>query len=144
MKKNEIKIIKALNKYFKDDNPILCPNQYHRFDAYNNNYIIEIKYRNKLYKDFLIEFDKYAYNRLYAEINNKKFLYVVGVPEAEHLGAYNIYVYNISQLDKSGYKYNWHMREMPKQTEFDKNWNIDKYVGYLELWAAKKIGEEIG
>ena len=36
------------------------------------------------------------------------------------------------------------MREMPKQTEFDKNWNIDKYVGYLELWAAKKIGEEIG
>jgi len=137
MKKNETKIIKALSTYFKGDEPIVCSNQYHRFDAYNQNYIIEVKYRNRLYKDFLIEFDKYAYNRLYAKINDKKFLYVVGVDD-------DIYVYNITNLDRSGYKYNWHMKQMPKQTEFDHNWDIDKYVGYLELWAAKKIGEENG
>jgi len=134
MKKNELKVINKLNRCFLDDKPILCPNQYHRFDAYNDNYIIEIKYRHKMYKDFIIEFDKYAYNRLYAEINDKKFLYVVGVGD-------DIYVYNITNLDKSGYKYNWHMRTMPKQTEFQNNWDIDKYVGYLELWAAKRIGE---
>ena len=28
---------------------------------------------------------------------------------------------------------------MPKQTEFDKNYKIDKLVGYLDLWTGKKI-----
>ena len=47
MKKNELKVLKALNKHFDTDKATLCPNQYHRFDAYNDNYIIEIKYRYK-------------------------------------------------------------------------------------------------
>ena len=29
---------------------------------------------------------------------------------------------------------------MPKQTEFEQNWDINKFVGYLDLWAGKKIG----
>ena len=33
---------------------------------------------------------------------------------------------------------------MPKQTEFEDIWDINKYVGYLELWASKKIGEDNG
>ena len=69
---------------------------------------------------------------MYSDLFNKKFLYVVGTPN-------DIYVFNITNLDKSGYNYKWEMREMPKQTEFDKNYNIDKLVGYLDLWAGKKI-----
>lgn len=132
MKKNEISVLKSLNKEFKDDKPILCPNEYHRFDAYNNNYIIEIKYRLKEYENYIIEFDKYAYNIMYSDLFDKKFLYIVGTPN-------DIYVFNITNLDKSGYNYKWEMREMPKQTEFDKNYHIDKLVGYLDLWAGKKI-----
>mgnify|MGYP003645515161 FL=1 len=133
MKKNELKIINRLNEYLPKSKSVSNTSTYHRFDAYNDDYVIEIKYRNKMYKDFIIEFDKYAYNKLYAEINNKKFLYVVGFED-------DVYVYNITNLDKSGYNYNWQMIAMPKQTEFEKNWDINKYVGYLELWAAKKIG----
>ena len=134
MKKNELKIIDRLNKHLPKSKSVVNTSTYHRFDAYNDDYIIEIKYRHKMYQDFIIEFDKYAYNRLYAEINDKKFLYVVGFEE-------DIYVYNITNLDKSGYNYKWQMIAMPKQTEFEKNWDINKYVGYLELWAAKKIGD---
>jgi hypothetical protein len=137
MKKNEIKVIKRLNKHLPKNKPIINTSRYHRFDAYNNDYIIEIKYRNKMYDNFIIEFDKYAYNKLYAEMNNRKFLYVVGIEE-------DVYIFNITNLDKSGYNYNWEMRRMPKQTEFENNWDINKYVGYLELWASKKIGEDNG
>ena len=137
MKKNEIKIIKRLNIHLPENKPIINTSRYHRFDAYNNDYIIEIKYRNKMYDNIIIEFDKYAYNKLYAEMNNRKFLYVVGIEE-------DVYIFNITNLDKSGYNYNWEMRRMPKQTEFENNWDINKYVGYLELWASKKIGEDNG
>jgi hypothetical protein len=132
MKKNELVVLKRINRYFSNDRPILCPERYHRFDAYNDSYIIEIKYRNKKYDDYVIEFDKYAYNKLYSELHNKKFLYVVGVED-------ETYVFNISNLDRSRYNYKWEMRSMPKQTEFDKNYKINKYVGYLELWAGKKL-----
>ena len=137
MKKNEIKVIKRLNNHLPKNKPIINTSRYHRFDAYNDDYIIEIKYRKKMYDNFIIEFDKYAYNKLYAEMNNRKFLYVVGVEE-------EVYIFNITNLDKSGYNYNWEMRRMPKQTEFENNWDINKYVGYLELWASKKIGEDNG
>ena len=137
MKKNEIKVIKRLNNHLPKNKPIINTSRYHRFDAYNDDYIIEIKYRKKMYDNFIIEFDKYAYNKLYAEMNNRKFLYVVGVEE-------DVYIFNITNLDKSGYNYNWEMRRMPKQTEFENNWDINKYVGYLELWASKKIGEDKG
>jgi hypothetical protein len=132
MKKNELLVLKHLNEHFKEDKPILCKDEYHRFDAYNNNYIIEIKYRNKEYENYIIEFDKYAYNTMYSDLFNKKFLYIVGTPN-------DIYVFNITNLNKSRYNYKWEMREMPKQTEFDKKYKINKLVGYLDLWTGKKI-----
>ena len=93
MKKNELLMLKQLNKHFPQDKPILCENEYHRFDAYNNNYIIELKYRHKTYDEFIIEFDKYAYNKLYAEMYGKKFLYVVGVED-------DMFIFNIKAYTK--------------------------------------------
>ena len=136
MKENEIKILKSLNRYLSDK-AILSENEYHRFDAENNNYIVELKYRNAKYNDWIIEFDKYAYNKVYAEINNKIFLYVVGYENY-------IWIYNITELDNSGYNYKWQNKAMPKQTEFNKNYDIVKYVGHLELSVAKnKIQMEV-
>jgi len=129
MKENEVKILKSLNRYLSDK-AVLCESEYHRFDADNNHYIIELKQRNAKYSDWIIEFDKYAYNKVYAEINNKIFLYVVGYESY-------VWIYNITELDNSGYDYRWKNKTMPKQTEFNKNYDIVKYVGHLELSVAK-------
>jgi len=112
MKENEVKILKSFNRYLSDK-AILSENEYHRFDAENNNYIVELKYRNAKYNDWIIEFDKYAYNKVYSEINNKIFLYVVGYENY-------IWIYNITELDNSGYNYKWQNKVMPKQTELIK------------------------
>ena len=131
MKENEINMLKTINNYFVN-RAILCENEYHRYDAYNNVYIIELKYRYAKYDNWIIEFDKYAYNKCYSEINNKTFLYAVGYKN-------KIWIYNISELNQAGYNYNWEERDMPKQTEFDNNYDICKYVGYLEFSAVKQI-----
>ena len=133
MKKNELLVLKKLNGHLPENKPVINTSRYHRFDAYNENYIVEVKYRNKEYENYIIEFDKYAYNVMYADLYKKKFLYVVGTPN-------DVYVFNITNLNKSGYNYKWEMRPMPKQTEFEQNWDINKFVGYLDLWAGKKIG----
>jgi hypothetical protein len=133
MKKNELSVLKQLNGHLPKNKPVINTSRYHRFDAYNENYIVEVKYRNKEYENYIIEFDKYAYNVMYSDLYKKKFLYVVGTPN-------DVYVFNITNLNKSGYNYKWEMRPMPKQTEFEQNWDINKFVGYLDLWAGKKIG----
>lgn len=133
MKKNELLVLKQLNGHLPKNKPVINTSRYHRFDAYNENYIVEVKYRNKEYENYIIEFDKYAYNVMYSDLYKKKFLYVVGTPN-------DVYVFNITNLNKSGYNYKWEMRPMPKQTEFEQNWDINKFVGYLDLWAGKKIG----
>ena len=133
MKKNELLVLKQLNGHLPKNKPVINTSRYHRFDAYNENYIVEVKYRNKEYENYIIEFDKYAYNVMYSDLYKKKFLYVVGTPN-------DVYVFNITNLNKSGYNYKWEMRPMPKLTEFEQNWDINKFVGYLDLWAGKKIG----
>ena len=133
MKKNELLVLKQLNGYLPKNKPVINTSRYHRFDAYNENYIVEIKYRNKEYENYIIEFDKYAYNVMYSDLYKLKFLYVVGTPN-------DTYVFNITNLNKAKYNYKWEMRPMPKQTEFEQTWDINKFVGYLDLWSGKKIG----
>ena len=98
---------------------------YSRFDCRDNhNNIYELKVRSTYYEDALIEFDKFAYNCMYAQIFNKKFLYVV---QMEGMG----YVFNVSKLNFEGYDFRWETREMPKQTEFNDRFLINKLVGYI-------------
>ena len=128
MKDRERNILSLLNERVVS-NPfdlfIESDDTYSRFDAQSLEYIAEIKYRHSYYPNPLIEFDKYAFNKLYSEIQNKHFLYVIGYP-------HQIEVYNISTLDKSSYLYNWEWRTMPYYTEFSNNQNISKFVGYLD------------
>ena len=99
--------------------------EYSRFDAKNGSYVVEIKDRNTFYKETLIEFDKYAFNKEYAKINNKEFLYVIGMNN-------EIYLFNVSDLDNNGFDYHWHWRKMPRHTEFDDKEDIYKFVGYID------------
>lgn len=130
MKEKERQILARVNEEIfsgSGDYLLELENIYSRFDAENSGYIAEIKYREKYYNETLIEFDKYAFNKLYAQINKKSFLYIVGTGETDKID-----IYNISDLDNSGLWYKWHWRTMPKQTEFNDNQKIKKYVGYID------------
>mgnify|MGYP001392362780 CR=1 FL=1 len=126
MKEIEKKIIERYNQRFPNSILKLSNFEYERFDAYNDKCVVEVKHRNEWYDRQLIEFDKFSYNSWYAHISNKKFFYVVASGK-------RIVIYNITDLNKKKYDYNWQYKEMPKQTEFDDKKKIVKFVGYLDL-----------
>jgi len=126
MKQIEKNIIKRYNQQFPNSKLTLSDYEYERFDAYNNYCVVEVKHRHTWYNKQLIEFDKFSYNSWFAHINNKKFLYVVSYRN-------EIIIFNITDLNKKKYNFNWEYKEMPKQTEFDDNKKIVKFVGYLDL-----------
>ncbi len=126
MKEIEKKIIERYNQRFPNSTLKLSNFEYERFDAYNDKCVVEVKHRNEWYDRQLIEFDKFSYNSWYAHISNKKFFYVVASGK-------RIVIYNITDLNKKKYDYNWQYKEMPKQTEFDDKKKIVKFVGYLDL-----------
>ena len=125
MKIAEKEIIKSINKKFNVE-LIESHSPYMRYDAENNNYIVEIKKRHKYYEDTVIEFEKYCWNKEYSKLKNKEFLYVVQYLQI-------IYIFNITTLDKEQYNYSWHWRGMPKQTEFNQTEDIDKFIGYINI-----------
>ena len=102
--------------------------KYLQFDAYDKNYIVEIKVRNTHYDRQIIEFSKYAFNSKYAKINDQTFVYAVAIKNI-------IYIFNISKLEKD-YEFKWEWRKLPATTEFKNNDNMLKYVGYLNLADA--------
>lgn len=102
--------------------------KYLQFDAYDKNYIVEIKVRNTHYDKQIIEFSKYAFNIKYAKINDQIFVYAVAIKDI-------IYIFNISKLENN-YNFNWEWRKLPATTEFKNNDNMLKYVGYLNLADA--------
>jgi len=123
MKERELEILERIKTTTKR-NILPAENEYERFDAYDDNYIWEIKDRGKYYENILIEFDKFSFNLNYAKIINKYFLYAVAMDD-------KIYIFNISRL--KDYDYKWEWREMPKQTEFQENHKINKFVGYIDI-----------
>ena len=126
MKKKERFILERLNRFFLSDVLEESKYEYNRYDAENNKYIVEIKHRDKFYKDTIIEFDKFSYNILYAKMTKKFFIYVVRINN-------KIYVFNITKLVQEGYNFNWIFKDMPKQTEFANNKEIKKLVGYINI-----------
>lgn len=130
MKKEEVKIISLLNKYA--NNPILeSKYEYNRFDAFNDLVIIELKYRGKHYDQTMIEFSKFSYNYMYANLMDKKFIYVVRMMDL-------VYVFNITDLVKEKYNFNFSWRDLPKTTEFKRKEDIKKFVGYIDIDKAIK------
>jgi hypothetical protein len=90
--------------------------EYNRFDAYNDIF----------YEDVMIEFDKFSYNHAYAMVNNLNFVYAVEMNDI-------IYIFDIVNLVKEGFNFNWNWREMPKTTEFNRKEKTQKYVGFINI-----------
>jgi hypothetical protein len=105
----------------------LAEYKYSYFDAYDDDYIAEIKVRKHHYDDCMIEYDKYAKNVSYAKLNNVYFVYVVATKSY-------IYIFNISKMNDSNYNFKWSDRTMPKNTHFGSYDNkITKKVGYVNV-----------
>ena len=107
--------------------------KYLQFDAYDQNYIIEIKARKAFYEKQIIEFSKFSFNSYYAKLNAKKFIYAVYINS-------DIYIFNISKLEENNYNFEWEWRKLQSTTDFENNDKILKFVGYISLKdSVKKI-----
>jgi len=119
-------IIKYTGKQFE-----LSPYIYERYDASNETHLLEIKDRGKniTFDDLFIEFDKFAYNRTFSLLHNKKFWYANRVNN-------EIYIWDIGELIKANYHFNWGWALLPSNTDWGGGL-IDKYVGVV--WKKDAI-----
>ena len=116
---------KNSNREFK-----LVEDEYCRYDAEDDEYIVEIKVRNRWYQDCLIEYDKFDDNIGTSDSLGKDFLYVVATSE-------DIYVFNCTKLHKEDFKFKWDWKVMPKNTDFGgSEQKVTKFVGYIPVSEA--------
>ena len=131
---NELKVFEAVAKRFKREiYPAINP--YSRFDGEDDEYIYEIKYRDKYYDPTMIEFDKYSFNLLYAKNTNRDFIYCVGL-QLEN--CFIVHIFNLTTLTRRNYDFGWEWRKLPQTSHFDNNKKIDKFVGYMKIKEAIK------
>ena len=98
--------------------------RYEHFDCFNDNYLIEIKSRQREYNPWLIE--KYKYDKNIREATDQKKLFVY-VTEFRR----KLIIWNITDLTVNGYNFNWEIKRQPQTTDFDLKEQIPKRVGYL-------------
>jgi len=128
-------IVDKLNELYPDLNLVECQDQFCFCDAESDNYIVEIKSRDKEYKSWIIEKSKFDKNIVKSVETTKKFIYLT-----EYKG--KIMTWNIHNLVRKGYDFQWTEQLMPETTEFDNTNVITKVVGYLYEKDAKIHKEE--
>ena len=98
--------------------------QYCQYDGRSKYYLLELKHRYDDYEDWYIEFKKFAYNITFAEYENLGFLYA-----SEYKN--KIYMYNIRELRRDGFEFDWNWKQLPETTEFGTTKLVWKKVGLL-------------
>ncbi len=100
------------------------PDQYNSYDAFDDNYLVEIKNRTSEYKDPFLEVNKTLVNLKKAKEENKQYIYV----QQDNTG---VYVFNVSKLDlKSIYR---RFFDVPASTLFENKERLNK-----EFWVLNK------
>jgi len=128
MKQTEI--VNKLNAIYPGLDLIEVEDQYSSFDAESDNYIVEIKSRDKEYRSWIIEKKKFESNIVKSVEKTKKFIYLT-----EYNG--KIMTWNIHNLVRKNYDFQWTEQPMPETTEFDSTKVITKVVGFLYEGNAK-------
>jgi hypothetical protein len=123
-------IVDRLNELYPDLNLVECEDQFCSCDAESDNYIVEIKSRDTEYDSWIIEKYKFEKNIVKSVETTKKFIYLT-----EYEG--KIMTWNIHNLVRKGYDFQWTEQLMPETTEFDNTNVITKVVGYLYEKDAK-------
>ena len=126
----QTEIIVKLNDLYPDLNLVECEDQFCSCDAESDNYIVEIKSRDTEYDSWIIEKSKFDKNIVKSVETTKKFIYLT-----EYNG--KIMTWNIHNLVRKGYDFQWTEQLMPETTEFDNTNVITKVVGYLYEKNAK-------
>ena len=121
---NQATIVNKLNELQVFGNLKESENIYAHYDCYNENYLIEIKSRQRQYNPWIIEKNKYDKNYTQAVKEKKLFVYVTEYKT-------KIIAWNITDLTLNGYNFNWETRHQPETTEFYFQDPIPKRVGYL-------------
>lgn len=101
------------------------------YDAYNDDFLVELKYRHQSYPDTtLIEMKKFGNNTG----KQKVFIYGVRRPDDD-----KIYLFNINRLYSEEYDFGWRVLNCNKTTEFEDNNKIPKKVGFIEWNQADVV-----
>lgn len=110
----------------------LSDNEFSTYDAESNNYLAELKIRNKYYDTKMIEALKLFSNYQASQIKGKDFIYIVKDPKA-------IYVFNISKIIDTVVGGDVVVLNCPKTTLFKHKNKIKKYSYILKESLAEKI-----
>ena len=126
----QTEIIDKLNSIYPGLDLVEATDPYSSFDAENTRYIVELKSRDKQYRSWVIEKKKFDSNIVKSVEKNKMFVYLT-----EYKG--KIMTWNIHNLVRKGYDFQWTEQLMPQTTEFENTKTITKVVGFLYEGVAK-------
>ena len=126
----QTEIIVKLNSIYSNLNLVEVNDRYSTYDAENENYIVEVKSRDKKYRSWAIEKKKFDSNIDKAVETGKMFVYLT-----EYKG--DIMTWNINNLVLTGYDFQWTKIPMPQTTEFQDKKTVTKEVGFLYEGVAK-------
>jgi len=104
--------------------------EFSSYDAYDDNYIVEIKNRRANHKDPFLEVNKTVVNMKKAKQLKKDYLYV----QADGTG---VYVFNISKLNLHTIPKRFY--NVPATTDFKNKERVNKEFWVLKKQYAKKI-----
>ena len=131
----QTEIINKLNSIYPGLDLVEVSDPYSSYDAENERYIVEVKSRDKQYRSWAIEKKKFDSNIVKSVEKNKMFVYLT-----EYKG--KIMTWNIHNLVRKGYDFQWTEQLMPQTTEFNNTKPITKVVGFLYESKAKIHEEE--
>ena len=142
---NEDTIVKDLNNLsiFYNDQLTVEGKTYSTFDAFNNNYVCEIKKRNFTSDHrFALEgliIEKIKYDSLLSKcskicVPDKEALYINKFTDNK------ILIWNLSEMTNNGYNFNWHMKKMNKRTFESIEDKTEKEIALLKPNEARKYG----
>tara|TARA_B100001287_G_C22634032_1_gene506621 strand:- start:226 stop:621 length:396 start_codon:yes stop_codon:yes gene_type:complete len=126
----QTEIINKLNSIYPGLDLVEVKNPYSSFDAENDRYIVEVKSRDKKYRGWAIEKKKFDSNIVKCIETGKAFVYLT-----EYNG--KIMTWNIHNLVRKGYDFQWSKIPMPQTTDFEDNEVVVKEVGFLYEGRAK-------
>ncbi len=126
----QTEIIDKLNSIYPGLDLVEVSNPYSTYDAENERYIVEVKSRDKQYRSWAIEKKKFDSNIVKCIETGKAFVYLT-----EYNG--KIMTWNIHNLVRKGYDFQWSKIPMPQTTDFEDNEVVVKEVGFLYEGRAK-------
>ena len=137
-KANERKMYECIIEKTKQKDLKMSKDKYSRVDCYNDQCIVELKYRTddygpSNYDTTIIEKEKYENLKTYC--HGRTAIYAV---QAEK----KIYLFDLNKLHKEHHEYRWENRGgFNTTTHFSNRAKKSKYVGYIPWEKAVKVIE---